>query len=323
MEVDAISGEPVGLKPSTSKLGSHNEKSRRPMPSSRDLPSSPPRKRLEPRRFHLMKSHVHSNSQPRTNTGVQKSKAGARDGLIATFSEQVKARSRAGSSEKTSRKHNEDPVPAIENTRGREQKERPLKKPNATATELEWRAANWKQPRSRSNLREASSEPLAPKTEDERYLRLAADLQQFAIQTTGSKVGSFQSGQDSLCPPTRGTTKFQPRPPPLRYNERHPELAETVKSMDVEMDRDDSSVDWVYDTYIRQPNPNSGVVAGNDTANIGIEQHRIDTSRVKDTANIGFLVIRDEDEDDWGRFEEEAQSESEGEASDEEDENGE
>ena len=94
--------------------------------------------------------------------------------------------------------------------------------------------------------------------------------------------------------------KYKPKVPPLRYKDRHPDKSTPQIDVDM-MDLDSDEGDFVYDTYVRQP----------DTA-VSLDEMN---------GNIGILVITEEDQEVWESYIEDEDSDKDW-NSEEEDENG-
>ncbi|KAJ9639529.1 hypothetical protein H2199_006564 [Coniosporium tulheliwenetii] len=107
--------------------------------------------------------------------------------------------------------------------------------------------------------------------------QLLAEMERFAAEVESSDVQStLANGQHSLS-----KLKYKPKAPPLRYKDRHPDTV--MIEMDTEMmDVDSDEGDFVYDTYVREP----------DTA-VSIDEMN---------GNIGILVITEEDQEVWESY---------------------
>ena len=256
---------------------------------------------------------------------------------VATFSEQISSRSTSRLREvKNDSGLYRQAINQAANGLGgpenaRDETDQRLRKPNATATEKQWRAENWKKAQTVSKVKSQKARP-ADGT-NEKYLKLAADLQKFALEATTSEAVQSDDPVKSKHSNIASTKlKFQPKPPPLRYHERRPsnpsDPMEDIQTSDSAATKDDG--DWVYDTYVRHPNsqveakdsPRSGeTIESSDSPEGG---HLVNASQGTESGMVGFLIIRDEDEDAWEVFaENDSGSESPSLASDEEDENGE
>ena len=194
------------------------------------------------------------------------------------------------------------------------QSESPARRPNATAEEKRWRDENW----SRRRSREASATQERPANDipidypdDNASLRLARELQQFAMEETS---GSSLDAQPAM--PFR--SRYQPKLPPQRHRDRttissnHKDLLEDSEAAsqdtlmrDASAPQNDDEV-WEYHTYVIQP-------------------YSADTSTEADPTvgedNFGFLVITESDEEAWEQYGEDEDSADDW-NSEEEDENG-
>ncbi|KAI9796658.1 MAG: hypothetical protein M1835_003454 [Candelina submexicana] len=253
-----------------------------------------------PRRFHLTK--FTSTLSPQGPTGIEKRKKGGKSD-IAVFVERVsrlkESRSLLDLLVTTAHGHNDELISESKDCAPVSYQDivPSQKRPNASATERQWRAEQWGQAKSVG----ASATP-PDKTGasidtdsslwDYNSLQLAEQLQEVARQES-SKQHSSQ-----VSPKNVATTKLKTRPkkPALRYAERHPEesyASRTADPMDLSSDTGDDS-DYVYDTYIRQPC--EPLIAGKDAYMENAESEDVLQG------NFGLLVITDQDQEEWEAF---------------------
>jgi len=135
--------------------------------------------------------------------------------------------------------------------------------------------------------------------------QLAAEMQAYTLQEIGRSMAESEATHPTIISTEtvdthlrRKQSKFKPKAPALRYQERHPE--EVIQKSEVEIDElsdhdMDGDVEYVIDTYIRMP-----------------------AEALDGEANVGELVINDKDVE--GFYTEDLDHEEE--VDDEEDENG-
>jgi hypothetical protein len=124
-------------------------------------------------------------------------------------------------------------------------------------------------------------------------LRLAAQLQQFAMETTAA--------------PTR---EEHPMPP--------------LDAMDVDQGDEEDESEWVYDRYIRHKEVDSHTASASDMEMINSEGGFTKQTAVPGGSSgaVGLLVIREEDKADWEAFGQEDVDSDENRYSEDEDSNG-
>ncbi len=274
---------------------------------------------FNPRRFHLIKST--STPFPQGPIGIQKRKKGVKSD-IAVFVEREarlqKSKSLLHLLAVTA--HDQEVESSVEPS-GRkpgspEEITTPRRRPNASATERQWRADNWSRakavgPFANPSSRTGTSIETQSSLWDYDSTQLVEQLQEIARQES-SKYTTPETS------PKRGATnklKSRPKVPALRYAARHPEdspISDTAATMDLSSDVGDDS-DYVYDTYIRQPG--EPIIVDNDV--------NMETAEPEDflQGKVGLLVITEEDQERWEAFAEDDDSEKDW-NSEEEDENG-
>lgn len=122
---------------------------------------------------------------------------------------------------------------------------------------------------------------------------ILAEMERFAAEVESSDA-------QPMLPNGHIKLKYKPKSPPLRYKDRHPDTV-TIEVDTEMMDVDSDDGDFVYDTYVREP----------DTA-VSIDEMN---------GNIGILVITEEDQEVWESYIDEDDSDKDW-NSEEEDENG-
>ena len=172
------------------------------------------------------------------------------------------------------------------------------RRPIASAAERTWRDKNW----AKSSEAVKAPQPALTNDEDDTSLALAAELQKFALQQSeelspkpalgrprvgGELKGSLPSGRQ------RNPLKFQPKPPlPRRLYQGQPDAMEIGNESDSE---------YVYDFYIRVPIPVASPTTTDVTQNSNNAPAVYNDISAKDE-NIGYLVIRPQDEEAWEEF---------------------
>ena len=272
----------------------------------------------EPRRFHLTKaSSTPSLRHMPQKSGIQKRRKQQRKDL-AVFVERAEDMIQS----KTLAEH----FPNVENTSTRQSPHLhpditvgvnpPRKRPNVSAAEKKWKAeTRSKKPSIESTQRDkeqsSQSKQVPLSNWDAISFKLAEEMHHAALveaqereSTTGSKA--------EVTPIT--AVKIKPKPPPLRYCERSAPTKAPDNQHEGMASSDGEDSDYVYDTYIRYFNPTQGSSSDAfDTRN--------DPLTIIDKANIGILVITEEDEDVWEAYGEDETSDEDL-NSEEEDENG-
>ncbi|MCJ1383035.1 hypothetical protein MMC17_006148 [Xylographa soralifera] len=253
------------------------------------------RRMLGPRRFHLTKDSVSYSHQVRASKrGILKHKQSLRQNL-PVFSERTKeflstlvldtlSSSQDGESLQATAQHTEVT---------QEETKPPVKRPNASAAEKQWRAQNWQQPLQRPT---AEKSPLRTHTEEEflatlreyETLKLAAELQKFALQ---------QTQEDTVSRNLERQAKVKPKPQSGRHVHRrddHDQLDYHATGGNQE-----DETEWIVETYVREANP----APANDIAPSAVSSYA-------PAGDFGLLVIPEEDEPAWEVFGEDEGSDS-------------
>ena len=154
---------------------------------------------------------------------------------------------------------------------------------------------------------------IGSKDSDDEADRLAKQLEQIALELDGGvdETPTEVKEVPSDVPKTavsKPPLKYRPRPPNRRRQNAAEQAREGRERMqdqptthDAEME-EDAHGDFVFDTYIRQPLPDSGFtnpltdMQTNEDA--FFRQHGIDTTR----QDVGVIVITQEDEEYWMNF---------------------
>ena len=310
--VDSIPETRIGQSPTETNVSltsqeAHLVGARRSSPKARKVSSG--NFSRESRRFHLTREHhVSSPRNLPTGRGIQKPKHRSRSGL-ATFSEPRKAKVSSRKKPTANASRTASGVPDEMET-DLDDTTPHRKKPNAGSAERKWREENWGRTPEERRLRmeQRSGHGNSLESED-KSLQLAMELQDFALQETIKQQTQAASARKPL--------KFAPRPPPPRYHERHPPMEESTDAMMV--GESSSDEEWVYDTYVRQPQSADRPAFSHP---VDYEQHVAGGRGNHPLENVGYLVIRDVDEEEWEAFEENDQEDEEDGHSDDEDENG-
>ena len=194
------------------------------------------------------------------------------------------------------------------------------KRPNASAAERKWRHEHWT--KSAQDVSMKDDTPHDDSVEDEASLALAAELQQFAMQEsakdasapsptppTEAQTPRLEADEDLYAQQLRGAKplKYQPKPQPPRNREPPAVLV-----------AEDPEDDWVYDTYVREYH--DPMSAAPDKPMIDASQPKPIEPPVAD--NVGYLVIRTEDEEAWEELMSDGEGSEEERWEDEDDSNG-
>ncbi|KAL6717109.1 hypothetical protein ACLMJK_005024 [Lecanora helva] len=271
-----------------------------------------PRKKSEPRRFHLARSSFKVSSPLSASRSNARTRSNIREKELAVFIE-------AGKLLNVRRDRKEvdsTGVPPVQIIDAKEDHaESPLtsrKRPNATLEERRWRAETWRKPTeskvlSSQRIHLASTITQPSHEWNHESPELAAQLQQVAFEEIEGKKEHDQEGGN------RRPLKIQPKPPKPRHSAAEENVnheAEVDPMVDIMPPTDDT--EYVYDTYIRcLTRSHDGVDLADDSMQ-GLEN-----------SNVGLLVIQDgEDEALWETFGEDVDSDSD-QNSEEEDENAE
>lgn len=270
--------------------------------------------RLAARKFHLTKDSVSRSHQVLATNGSIRKRTRSQRGDVAVFSERTRdiydaiVTSRIPDSTSSYRLSG----PSNLSYSSQNDANNAIKRPNASAAEKQWRAQTWSRVKQDSNttIAHANAARDADITASEREyetLKLAAELQKFAMEQTGEDVHV----QQQFGPPRR-PARFQPKPP----RERHawaefvvPSAPEPVVVLDNPSSQEDGD-EWITETYVRSVNPT--IPSESDVAVAEVE---------KSYTSFGLLVITEEDQPAWEVFAGDESSESEDE-SDSSDSNG-
>ena len=191
---------------------------------------------------------------------------------------------------------------------------RTFKKPSATLEEVNWRAKTWKkqaQIDTNSNMNaEASQRSInIPKSYGDYSLELAMQLQEFALQETHGSPSQTPAKQPEAH------LKFQPKPGIARSEKTEISVEEKHKFKNVPYpDAAESDECFVYDTFVRSKGLNQM-----DFLDEGLTSNKVVQS--PRSREVGFLIIQEQDEEEWQEYAEEIESEREWDT-DDEDENG-
>ena len=188
------------------------------------------------------------------------------------------------------------------------------KKPSATPEEVKWRAKTWKEPaqidsNSSTNAEAPQRSINITKSYGDYSLELAMQLQEFALQETEASQSQVPAKQP------KAHLKFQPKPGRARL-ERTEMPAEEKYNIENVRFPDDAESDecFVYDTFIRSKGLNQM-----DFSDEGLTSNKV--AQRPRSREVGFLIIQEQDEEEWQEYAEEIESEREWDT-DDEDENG-
>ncbi|KAL4901906.1 hypothetical protein BDW74DRAFT_187111 [Aspergillus multicolor] len=278
-------------------------------PDARDTPASPVGGASSIRRFQISRSGTPMGPLRSTGGGVQKRRA---DGAVAVLVEKLRrephsrraslvadAAARADAGEFLV----QGATPA-----------RPRKRPVVNQAEKKWRAERQEAITAAkdhiSQVLEKGAQSRQSNWEEESD-RLARQFEQIALELDAEMeaepTGTNQYAAPSAARPAgpKPPLKYQPRTP--NKHRAAPPAAEPEKA-NLPTEHDDggeSDEDYVYDTYIRHPLPDKGLIdplVDIDSDHEAWLRHRgIDSSR----QDIGVIVITPEDEIYWEDFAEE------------------
>ena len=285
---------------------------------------------VRPKRvFHLSKERSSSNlRRASSNTSLNRihKHRGPRHSGIAIISEQrkstlqnlVKRNSTSNLTKSISSLTAEEPPlpPTQRQTR---------KRPNASASERKWREETWSKP---STAKDSTEQQVVCKAapmgnipngvdtdDDQDALALAAELQKWSIEEAAAEKPSASLSQpegnkavedekiDLLTRQTANSKplKYHPKPQPPRAAPSAVPLpsAAAADSLDTDMMDEDSDSDYVYDTYVREPD--AGLLATKTTRALpATEMDGIETET--EAENVGYLIIRPEDTEAWEEY---------------------
>ena len=191
---------------------------------------------------------------------------------------------------------------------------RTYKKPSATLEEVKWRAKTWKKQArldENSNINAEIPQPSTnvPKSYGDYSMELAMQLQDFALQETQANPSQTAVQQPKAHP------KFQPKSG--RARSEGMEISVEDKH-DIENgpspDAAESDECFVYDIFVRSQGLNQM-----DSLDASLTPNQV--LQRPCSKEIGFLIIQEQDEEEWQEYAEEIESDREWDT-DDEDENG-
>ena len=247
------------------------------------------RRTLAPRRFHLTKDSVSYSHQVRASRrGVLKHKKDLPENL-PVFSERTKEFLSSLVLDTFSSSQDGEILQATaqHTTVTQEETASPVKRPNASEAEKQWRAQNWQKPARRPTAekpppRSQAAEDFLATQQEYETLKLAAELQKFALQQTTTQGAAISS-------PLERQAKVKPKPQPDRHGHGHdkhdpPDHRATA-------DNQEDETEWIVETYVREANPAPANAASPTAAN-----------PYPPAGAFGLLVIAEEDEPAWEVF---------------------
>ena len=254
------------------------------------LHSQVARTTLRPRRYHLTTDSVSYSHQVRASKGgILKHKKDLHQNL-PVFSERTIAflnnlvldtssSSQDGAVLKATAQHN-NAIPV--------EPEPPVKRPNASAVEKQWRTQTWQKPpqtltADASPPRSQGEEDFLATQREYETLKLAAELQKFALQ---------QTREDAISTPLERQAKVKPKPQSGRHSHRQDH--HDMLDCHVTGGNREDETEWIVETYVREPNP----APANDVSSSVMPSHA-------PAGDFGLLVIPEEDEPAWEVFGEE------------------
>ena len=267
------------------------------------------------RQYHLTRSSFLSPSHVEAGHGIKKRKKQGKDRLAVLIERKASQVGHLGTTDRSTMvddqgRQNSSGILPIPTGLALDQST-PLKRPNATAQELEWRARAWNKTVAVSD--DAYQQPLArqhneelPSSSDVRTLELAEQLHDFSLQL------SERSVDGRLAVTAKPALKFQPKPPKPRAKLELPH-DRTMSGNVIELEEDLMNQDeYVFDTYVRIKEPSQR--SSKDHQAVGV-------SGTMQPDKVGVLVIKEEDELEWQEHLEDFDDEKEWDSEDE-DENG-
>ena len=280
------------------------QKLQRPMPPTRA------------RQFHLTRNSFLSPSHVEAGHGIHKRTRMGKDQLAvlmegnATRPKHPKNPYQSTMPEDAS--HREPSIMPLAQTKPAQSQTGSLKRPNATAEELKWRARTWNKPANANQMPSKTPESKqdggeSASVSDVNSFALAEKLHDFGLQVTQNRV------EDAPAVTTKPKLKFQPKPPTPRSQRQLPR--EVAIQGDVMAMEDDSMNDdeYVYDTYVR---------AGELSQNVpSKDSQREDAAREMQPDKVGVFFIEEGDEPIWQEYLEDTEYDKDWDSEDE-DENG-
>ncbi|MCJ1286346.1 hypothetical protein MMC26_005691 [Xylographa opegraphella] len=245
------------------------------------------RKAIGPRRFHLTKDSVSYTHQVRaTKQGILKHKKNVHANL-PVFSEQTKELLSVLVSDTSSLNQDTEiiRVTAQHTKVAQVETKSSIKRPNVSAVEKQWRARNWQKqvqrPTSEKPLPRAQAEEefLATQREYE-TLKLAAELQKFALQQTqGDTVSNHVERQAKV------------KPKPLSGRHVHGPIDHGLLDSRATEGNQENETEWIVETYVREAKP----APANSVSPSAVDSYT-------PASDFGLLVIPEEDEPAWEVF---------------------
>ncbi|PWY67277.1 hypothetical protein BO94DRAFT_478979 [Aspergillus sclerotioniger CBS 115572] len=304
--------------------------------SGKESPASSAGQAQSLRRFQISRSNTPMSPLRSTGGGVQKRKG---DGAVAVLVEKLRrtlhSRQASMVADVAARADDEGNL-SIAGALSSEQKaERPRKRPVVNQAERRWReerkSAISAAKEHISQVLEREAQAAHQSNWEDESERLAKELEQVALELDGEM--EVTATETDYTQPSGSQSSGSSRPrsvmpkPPLRYQPRTPNkhraggsgaeaMQGSVESREEKTDtpragsEDESDGEYVYDTYIRKPLPDTGLLTD---PLVGLEldqeawfrQHGIDVNR----QDIGVIVITQEDEEYWENFAEEEDDE--------------
>ena len=296
-------GDSLGRRSGTSAESEEPPNLQRPMPL------------IPARQYHLTRSSFLSPSHVEAGHGIRKRKKQGKDRLAVLIERKANQVGHLGTADRSTMLDDEGrqnpsrilPIPTGLATN----QTTPLKRPNATAPELEWRARTWNKS---VIVSDNADQQLLVKQHNEGFLslsdvgtlELAEQLHDFSLQLSEHSVDS------RLAVTAKPDLKFQPKPPKPRAKL---ELSHdrTISGNVIEVEEDLMNQDeYVFDTYVRIKEPSQR--SSKDHQAVGV-------SGTMRPDKVGILVIKEEDELEWQEHLEDIGDEKEWDSGDE-DENG-
>ena len=267
------------------------------------------------RQFHLTRSSFLSPSHVEAGHGIKKRKKQGKDRLAVLIERKAGQVGRLGTTDRSTMLDGQGPQNSLGilpiPTGLAANQTTPLKRPNATAPELEWRARTWNKSVTVSD--NADQQPLVKQhneglssLSDVGTLKLAEQLHDFSLQLSERSVDS------RLAVTAKPDLKFQPKSPKPRAKLESPH-DRTMSGNVIEVEEDLMNQDeYVFDTYVRIKERSQR--SSKDHQAVGV----CGTMRPD---KVGVLVIKEEDELEWQEHLEDIDDEK-GWDSEDEDENG-
>ncbi|KAL4806439.1 hypothetical protein BDV18DRAFT_139503 [Aspergillus unguis] len=255
------------------------------------------------RRFQISRSGTPMSPLRGTSGGIQKRRA---DGAVAVLVEKLRREPHSRrASMVADAAAREDAKSAVQGLTPA----RPRKRPVVNQAEKKWRAerqaANYTTRENTSHVLEKEAQAHENNWEEESN-RLARQFEQIALELDGEMDAVPTEATQTSAPAARPAI---PKPP-LKYQPRTPNKHRAVPpavadSSQEEPDKEDDE-EYVYDTYIRHPLPDRGLLKDplvdlDADQEAWLRHHGIDRNR----QDFGVIVITQEDEAYWEDFAEE------------------